>query len=76
MCGDIPGYKRPSKERSASAAACLKVPCTKFGSFAYTLIGVRSIHHGLTGSVMPLIKCNLAFIGAPATTVMYVPEKK
>ena len=76
MCGDIPGYKSPSKVNRASAAACLEVPCTTLGSLIYNRVQILSIPIVGVGCEMPSFKCNLAFTSMLAGIVMYVPEKQ
>ena len=75
MCGDIPGYKRPSKVSRASAAVCLKLPCTRLGSFIHVTIQFQALFRVSVASNMPVFMCNLAFIGVLAETVFHVSEE-
>ena len=75
MCGDISGYKRPSKVSRASAAACWKMPCTRLGSVIHTMIQLKSISHASVGSAAPFTKYNLAFIAVPAGIAFHVSEE-
>lgn len=75
MCGDIPGYKRPSKVSRASAAVCLKLPCTRLGSVIHNMIHFSALFCVSVARNMPVFMRNLEFIGVLAEIVFHVSEE-